>query len=779
MIADPSMSLDCLLPSAANSPSARAPVIPNFQNSEAAVAAVHGTEREVPTRVRSGNEAPEHLDAKELRQWEDRHCAAGMRNPHLHRTAGRDKVMSEVRSCLVKWRHGSSSLQHLSLACGEVASKPPPPEDLVREVRKSVGELLGVPPGEFDRHHEASPLRYEIFQRLITSTDDVDKVVGSWLQDGAPMGISQEVAPGGLFPLRERPPSLNEDELAQAYQYSGNHKSFSEKFEDSESPPTHELIKGYLESGFAEVFNSREEAEAKLGRTYPAPLGNVSKLSAGNKWKHRIIQDLKIAKINDASGTFERGVLPRAIDHGVNVAQFLDRGALGGILILDFSDAFMCVPLHESERPFCCAEVEGMTFKSFGPGLFLVWRVLGFGGRSNPLVYARIASLVSRLSQALYPSDRLRLQLYVDDPVMVAGSTAEEAHEVFDVVLLFWMVLGLKLAWHKGKAIFQCMGRPADPIGWQFPHTWIGIVYYVENMTVYITLTDEFLEGFRRCLVPFLRRRGFAPLRAARSLVGKAARVAHVLPLANPLAASLWAALGGAEKAMEARRREAPRNSVAVQRFFVAASWFQALLDSTGGDVLAPLVRPIYSQPDSLRLPASPHRIEFDASPWGGGAILFHEGRPIEYMELVWDTVICRMLSARIGKSHFQSLWEFVTLLAALIQWGHLSRHALLTVWGDNIGSLTDALKLKGKGAMLIVARELSWRQAKFGWHCVYKHLPKEQNKLADAVSRLSAVPPCPMPTSLASSSAVRRPPPSWQILLRAWLLPGPPGRTS
>ena len=53
-------------------------------------------------------------------------------------------------------------------------------------------------------------------------------------------------------------------------------------------------------------------------------------------------------------------------------------------------------------------------------------------------------------------------------------------------------------------------------------------------------------------------------------------------------------------------------------------------------------------------------------------------------------------------------------------------------------GSLQQALDMKGKGPMLRISAELSWRKAKFGWLFAVGHLPTEANLLADALSRLS-----------------------------------------
>ena len=60
-------------------------------------------------------------------------------------------------------------------------------------------------------------------------------------------------------------------------------------------------------------------------------------------------------------------------------------------LIIDFENAFMSIPLEKGERAFNCCEVpEGITRTRAAEyedepqsGTFIVWTVLGFGGKPN------------------------------------------------------------------------------------------------------------------------------------------------------------------------------------------------------------------------------------------------------------------------------------------------------------------------------------------------------------------------------------------------------------
>ena len=68
--------------------------------------------------------------------------------------------------------------------------------------------------------------------------------------------------------------------------------------------------------------------------------------------------------------------------------------------------------------------------------------------------------------------------------------------------------------------------------------------------------------------------------------------------------------------------------------------------------------------------------------------------------------------------------------------WASRFRVPGLRVLGDNTGALADVLKLSGKGAMMAIAREVSWRQVRGHWNFEVGHLPGKHNTVADALSR-------------------------------------------
>ena len=160
--------------------------------------------------------------------------------------------------------------------------------------------------------------------------------------------------------------------------------------------------------------------------------------------------------------------LPRGVDHAKDMAILSQMGKHKHklwILVLDFKDAFMSIPLADAEKPYNCAVIpEGITrdrpqLDSGEPqhGTCIVWNVLGFGGKPNPLVYSRIASFARRTGQALFNgkvSDlaRVRSQLYVDDPAVCFVGDEENLSASVDLLLTWWLVLGIPLLSHGAKA---------------------------------------------------------------------------------------------------------------------------------------------------------------------------------------------------------------------------------------------------------------------------------------------------------------------------------------
>ena len=390
--------------------------------------------------------------------------------------------MINFKRVLVQLRDRHPEFNDLAECCGKNARAPPSP-DLLELSRIYIEKALDLPERIARLKHEASPWRHGLLASIIIMSKDSDNEVWGWLCHGAPMGLACDILPGGHFPKSDDQASMSIDTLDKLPGKEVNHASFHENPESSgaaEDPPSWQLLREQVDSGFAMLFESRSAAEAYLGaKAHPAPLGCVSKQKEDGSWKHRLIQDLRANQVNAAVVLPERQVLPRGIDHGRDLAVLADEAVSDEVvetLILDFKDAFMSIPIRTEERRFNCANTEfdltrnreALYADEPSTGRFVVWRVLGFGGKPNPLVFARAASLASRTAQALLgPWDRDqrsddhsdlargRLQVYVDDPVLSCVGTKEQVKKSMDIVLLWWMILGTRST---------CVGRiRSDP----------------------------------------------------------------------------------------------------------------------------------------------------------------------------------------------------------------------------------------------------------------------------------------------------------------------------
>ena len=284
------------------------------------------------------------------------------------------------------------------------------------------------------------------------------------------------------------------------------------------------------------------------------PLADVMKPKADGTIKHRLIQDLKASGINACSTVPERQVLPRFQDHGRDLA---DLSVLGKtqVLVLDYQHAFMSVPLAYEELRFNCSAVpKGVTRSRGGSypgepekGTFVIWRVLGFGGHAGPLVYSRIATFASRSTQALLnctatETRQARLQLYVDDPVLVASGSDTDRQEQLDLAILWWLVMGIPLSWKKGSS------SSTDET-----YRWIGVDFkLISPGLAQLQLTDDFKTELQDLLRHYSQGETQINEHHAQSLCGKVGRLAQIIPEARPYASAMYGALAGAIAARNA-----------------------------------------------------------------------------------------------------------------------------------------------------------------------------------------------------------------------------------
>ena len=320
----------------------------------------------------------------------------------------------------------------------------------------------------------------------------------------------------------------------------------------------------------------------------------------------------------------------------------------------------------------------------------------------------------------------------MDDPIVAISGDLEDRRLSLDMLLTFWLTLGIPLSWSKGR-----LGDAASL------YTWIGVQFQLRpDGFAELSLPGDFTNNLVELLDRVRSGTGMLSIKEAQTLIGRAGRVAQVLPATQPWVSGLFAAFNSAMFAQHSGCRECRPGFLSCRRFASSARFLHKLLlldNETLFDIKQIVGRPVP--------PPRPHdlRIEFDASIWGGGAILFEDDNPVEWFALKWSPEMLWVSYPKepwrnpveIGSARFQTFWEFFTLYLSLAAWAIPNFN--MAVLGDNTASLQRALDKKGTLTMLKISSEIALHQLHHQWLYSVGHLPAESNVLADILSRLYA----------------------------------------
>ena len=104
------------------------------------------------------------------------------------------------------------------------------------------------------------------------------------------------------------------------------------------------------------------------------------------------------------------------------------------------------------------------------------------------------------------------------------------------------------MAWNKGSVV--------DALKL---HSWIGVDFLAadDHTQVLLRVPPKFAADLAKSLAQLASGTGSIPIAVAEQIVGRAGRVAHIVPKAHPFVAALYTALTSAKRANEAGRREA------------------------------------------------------------------------------------------------------------------------------------------------------------------------------------------------------------------------------
>ena len=134
-------------------------------------------------------------------------------------------------------------------------------------------------------------------------------------------------------------------------------------------------------------------------------------------------------------------------------------------------------------------------------------------------------------------------------------------------------------------------------------------------------------------------------------------------------------------------------------------------------------------------------KIDFDASPWGYGAVMYWQGRPCEYFGLAIASLDVARFGIVVGDHRFQTLLDNLAILIGVRHWLPAWRHQrlMVTVRSDSLAALGAWSRERSKNAAVNeVVREAALDMAEGCYAIdVRTHVAGKANVWPDLLSRL------------------------------------------
>ena len=221
------------------------------------------------------------------------------------------------------------------------------------------------------------------------------------------------------------------------------------------------------------------------------------------------------------------------------------------------------------------------------------------------MTWGRTAALIGRLTQGLLGTRLARVNIYVDDPILVIGGSKAQRDRMMAITILAWLGLGFNLSIQKGKR-----GSTVQ---------WVSATYAIwpDRSGITISLKEE-IETEVRELTETIMSSNVVSFKELRSYAGKVSHIAGVLMTWRPFLQEIWGALA-------CKDSNAPHNCVWVKQCLSSLKWFSAFFQGTSGATSRSY--PLYvhiGEGDRIE-------INLDASPWGLGGYLEVNGKITAY----------------------------------------------------------------------------------------------------------------------------------------------------
>ena len=560
-----------------------------------------------------------------------------------------------------------------------------------------------------------------LWRMILENAGDPETEVPSWLETFTPLGLVHPIVPSGVFPtvpersvgpeltqLVDLMPGWSADQAwAKTAEHDVNYSSYTENQKEIEE----ELRKEYAK-GFMNWYPTAKHAEKHHKGIVVSKMGAVVTVKDGHK-KVRVIHDLRRSLVNAKIRIAERLVLPRmsdVIDDCVDLMLATETSEDVEAAVFDFKDAFKHLRVAPEEQPYLAGRAWG--------GL-VVYLVVLFGVGSGPLVWGRVAAAAMRMTQALL-GDRGRIECFVDDALMFTKGKQRERQRDLLAVLLLWRALGLQLSWRKGS-----IGRTVK---------WIGAHVSVDAQrgVIVISIPADKIDQLKKDCQKWLHGKGMIAEKELRIFAGRGSWLGGLLPQVRPFVRQVWGALA-------APRSAKAKHLVYRKQVASALHWLLTLADVAEGG----LSRTVHA--------ADKHKwglvIVTDASPWGGGALLwsswqaYDKNEPAnEFIQVEWTALHERLVMGKVGLPEHQASFEMLMMILALRTWTDHHTRGTVTMVGDAAGALCDLVAMRAKTVVLNnLIKEAALHLAPLGLDVQGLHIWGVNNEMADQLSRWTA----------------------------------------
>eukprot|EP00438_Fugacium_kawagutii_P030046 Skav201342 [mRNA] locus=scaffold1389:347636:350773:+ [translate_table: standard] len=681
---------------------------------------------------------------REKRQLENEFFLGGMRNPasavarlHLVRKAGKD--IAE------KWEVFRNQNPEAVKVARDYGTKQAKFDDeVLGRWRREFHELLEAkePEGVHLRTSAEfkSPLNADLWDAWSATSRDPENHIGQWAREGVPMGMEVQIPRSNqIFPPVEVQETLDDRMDMVSMATLKNYESVESQVEEAAIE-----VDRYIDCGFCKVVPLET-----VYQTYPkgaaSRLALILKQKTDGSTKRRIVIDLKRSDGNKRCQVPERIVLPRAGDILTSIRVMNDREiellkpgqTLQSLpredrevefFLLDLKDAFCHFGVNEAELCHCVSP-------GLENGTAIIWCAMLFGFKASPYIMGRLSAAIGRGVQALMHPAEGQCQVYVDDVALMIRGNVQHREAILAMVLYTLAAFGIQLSLDKGERGHRI--------------TWIGTTFQLDYKHLILGTPQAMVDDIKVALGKWINA-GMIPTKELRSIVGKLAWVAGIVPRLRWCVTTLYAVLASAEKdeakePSRALKREGDQRPkvglVHTKRMGSTLHWLNAAFAEP--DKFLIRIEDIHVKPVEWA-------VITDACPKGlGGVIAQKSAGEWKIMEAFEAKVLpadASRLNIEYRKPSGQAVLEGLAILRALQVWSTKLKAKRILIRSDSSVALAMVHKLASPHPTLnYLASEIALLMENIAVpSLIPQHLAGKWNDEADWLSRLGDRPEMP-----------------------------------